>query len=115
MTSVAAGLVIYRITTKPGEKTNSRFDYIHLPLLGVISAAGALAGLWYQTSLRATEDALLTVVVSSVAASTILGTLLLHEKRRHSWSAISGKARPDWRARQASSPSRAMRPRRRTW
>jgi signal transduction histidine kinase/ActR/RegA family two-component response regulator/HPt (histidine-containing phosphotransfer) domain-containing protein len=83
MTSVAAGLLIYKVTAKPGKKTNSRFGYIHLPLLGVISAAGALAGLWYQSSLRATEDAFLTIVVSTLAASTLLGTLLLHEKRRY--------------------------------
>ena len=81
--SVAAGLVIYMVTAKPGAKSSSRFGYVHLPLLGLISATGVLAGLWYQSSLRATQEALLTVVVSSLAASTLLGTLLLHEKRRH--------------------------------
>ncbi len=79
LASVAAGLVLQVLLVR----SRRSFSYVHLPILGVLSAVGVLGGLWNASGWSAAEDALGTVFLSSVSAAIILGTLLIHEKRRH--------------------------------
>ena len=90
LASVAAGLVLQVLLVR----SRRSFSYVHLPILGVLSAVGVLGGLWNASGWSAAEDALGTVFLSSVSAAIILGTLLIHEKRRQSERRrISGTAR----------------------
>jgi len=83
MSSVGAGLAIHALTRKRHDRPNGSFSYAHLPLVGLLCAAGVVVGLWLQSGFKQAEDASPTVLLSSIAAAVILGTLLLHEKRRH--------------------------------
>jgi signal transduction histidine kinase/CheY-like chemotaxis protein len=80
--SAAVGLVFhFSLRTLPGEK-NKRIEYIHLPLLGILSAVGGLSVLWLSEGSKAAESSIIPAMASNILASVILGTLLLHEKRR---------------------------------
>ncbi len=59
-----------------------RACYFHFPILGLASATTSLAVLWQFQGESAVAASALGAVMSSVAASTVLGTLLLHEIRR---------------------------------
>jgi signal transduction histidine kinase/DNA-binding response OmpR family regulator len=59
------------------------FGYAQLPLLGLLSATGGLAERWISGGASAALASALPAVISSALAAAILGTLLLHEKRRH--------------------------------
>ena len=58
-------------------------NYYHLPLLGALSASLNLLVLWSFQGRAAMFDAVVPAFVSGIIAATILGTLLLHETRRH--------------------------------
>jgi signal transduction histidine kinase/CheY-like chemotaxis protein/HPt (histidine-containing phosphotransfer) domain-containing protein len=78
-----AGLVLRlaldrRKNTKPGE-----VSYYHLPVLGAVSAGLNLLALWSFQGWAAMFDAVVPASVSGILSATILGTLLLHETRRH--------------------------------
>ena len=59
------------------------FRYLHLPLLGALSAMGGLAQIWYSQGAAGALAGAIPAFISGMLATTILGTLLLHEKRRH--------------------------------
>jgi signal transduction histidine kinase/DNA-binding response OmpR family regulator/HPt (histidine-containing phosphotransfer) domain-containing protein len=63
---------------QPGE-----VKYFHLPLLGALSASLSLLVLWSFQGWAAMLDAVVPAFVSGILAAAILGTLLLHETRRH--------------------------------
>jgi signal transduction histidine kinase/CheY-like chemotaxis protein/HPt (histidine-containing phosphotransfer) domain-containing protein len=67
-----------RKSAQPGE-----VSYYHLPLLGALSASLNLLVLWSFQGRAAMLDAVVPAFVSGIIAATILGTLLLHETRRH--------------------------------
>jgi signal transduction histidine kinase len=56
--------------------------YFHFPILGLVCTAVSLCLLWQFQGLRAATDSAIASVLASVAAATVLGTLLLHETRR---------------------------------
>jgi signal transduction histidine kinase/DNA-binding response OmpR family regulator len=57
--------------------------YWHFPILGAMSAFVGLAAQWGFQGWQATGLSIVPTLLSNVMAITILGTLLLHEKRRH--------------------------------
>ena len=63
---------------QPGE-----VNYYHLPVLGALSAGLSLLVLWSYQGRTAMLDAIVPAFISGILAATILGTLLLHETRRH--------------------------------
>ena len=67
-----------RKNAQPGE-----VSYYHLPLLGLFSACLGLLTVWSFQGWSAVLDAAVPATVAGVLAATILGTLLLHETRRH--------------------------------
>src|SRR5271155_4812773 len=83
LASIAAGFVVYAVAARRRSGDHVPFGYLHLPILGVLCAGGVLAGIWYDSGFVAAAGSWLTVTVSSVVATIILGTLLIHEKRRH--------------------------------
>jgi signal transduction histidine kinase/FixJ family two-component response regulator len=56
--------------------------YVDLPVIGMLSAAGGLAVVCLDEGRAAVSSALLPALISNILAALILGTLLLHEKRR---------------------------------
>ena len=66
---------------RPGSR-GKQLRYIHLPVLGILSAAG---GLFVLALTRGTEDVVSSIIpamASNIFAAGILGTLLLHETFR---------------------------------
>jgi signal transduction histidine kinase/CheY-like chemotaxis protein len=61
---------------------NRRLQYIDLPTIGVLSAMGSLALLGVSEGREAALSSFLPALLSNTLAAFILGTLLLHEKRR---------------------------------
>jgi signal transduction histidine kinase/CheY-like chemotaxis protein len=59
------------------------FAYAHLPFLGALSGVGVLALFAAADGLGGALPAIAPVLLSAVFAVSILGTLLLHEKRRY--------------------------------
>ncbi len=57
--------------------------YFHLPVVGALSAVLNLAVLGLFQGANAMLDSAVPALVACIAAATILGTLLLHETRRH--------------------------------
>ena len=80
--STAAGLLLYYALRYRQRSAKSQFGYIHLPLLGLMSATGGLVLLWHSEGWDAAVGSALPAFGSSVLAAVILGTLLLHENRR---------------------------------
>jgi signal transduction histidine kinase/DNA-binding NarL/FixJ family response regulator len=65
----------------PG-KRNMQLHYIHLPFLGMVSAAGSLIVLGLFQGESVVASAILPSMMSNILAALILGTLLLHETGR---------------------------------
>jgi signal transduction histidine kinase/CheY-like chemotaxis protein len=59
-----------------------QLQYIDLPIIGVLSAAGSVAMLAISEGREAAVSSFLPALLSNTLAAFILGTLLLHEKRR---------------------------------
>jgi signal transduction histidine kinase/CheY-like chemotaxis protein len=81
---VSAGVgLLFRWALKYRQGSRIRkFRYIHLPLLGVLSAAGALTVLAIFQGTQAVNSSIAAAMVSNILSAIILGTLLLHEKAR---------------------------------
>jgi two-component system, sensor histidine kinase and response regulator len=80
--SAAAGLALHCFLAGYAS-TARRFGFRHLPVLGVLVAVGGLAELVRAHGAAAAVPSLLPAVASSIVASVVLGTMLLHEERRH--------------------------------
>jgi signal transduction histidine kinase/ActR/RegA family two-component response regulator len=65
----------------PGHR-NAQLQYFHLPLLGMLSAAGGLCVLGFSQGTASVLSSILPAAASNICATVVLGTLLLHEKRR---------------------------------
>ena len=65
----------------PGHR-NARLQYLHLPLLGILSAAGGLCVLGFSQGKASVLSSTFPALASNICATVVLGTLLLHEKRR---------------------------------
>ena len=81
--SACLGLALQVALVRRADPTRRSFRYHHLPLLGALSAIGVMVQLWYVQGLAAMYKSTPLILVASVSAAMILGTLLLHEKRRH--------------------------------
>jgi signal transduction histidine kinase len=77
-----AGIILpYAMKWLPG--TTTGFRYRQLPVLSLLSSSGALIGLAIVAGPAAAQDSTLAAIASGLIATLVLGTLLLHEKRRH--------------------------------
>jgi signal transduction histidine kinase/ActR/RegA family two-component response regulator len=65
----------------PGHR-NAQLQYFHLPLLGLLAAAGGLCVLGFSQGGASILSSTLPAAASNMCAIVVLGTLLLHEKRR---------------------------------
>lgn len=83
---VTAGLMglMFRIASDYCHRRwNRAFGYFHLPLLGLLAALGGLADLAFSSGKEAVTNSAGAAVIAGISAAIILGTLLLHEMRRH--------------------------------
>ncbi|HXJ02626.1 MAG TPA: response regulator [Micropepsaceae bacterium] len=81
---LSAGIgIAFRVTFEWRNRPQTRFNYLHLPLLGALSAIGGLANLGYSQGEATAIASIAPAVISGMLTTMILGTLLLHEKRRH--------------------------------
>jgi signal transduction histidine kinase/ActR/RegA family two-component response regulator len=82
LVSAAMGFLFQRVLKyRPGRR-NKDLQYIHLPLLGMLSAGGGLAVLGLSEGIQPVVSSIIPALVSNILAAVILGTLLLHEKGR---------------------------------
>jgi signal transduction histidine kinase/CheY-like chemotaxis protein len=81
--SALVGVGLHFATTSDRSIAASRFGFIHLPLLGALSGAGGTLALWAFRGPHAAAESIVPALVSSALAAGILGTLLLHERRRY--------------------------------
>src|SRR5258706_3295776 len=80
--STAIGIVFRIAMERRNSAADVKFAYLQLPVLGALAALGNLADLWYEQGLHTALAAALPATISSTLATFILGTLLLHDKRR---------------------------------
>ena len=78
-----AGLALRLALDRRKNRQPGEVNYYHLPLLGALSASLNLLALWSFQGQTAMLNAIVPAYVSGILAATILGTLLLHETRRH--------------------------------
>jgi len=71
----------YALVSLPG-RHNRELQYVHLPLLGIVSAAGGVMVLGLSQGMSEVPSSILPAIVSNTLAAGGLGTLLLHEKLR---------------------------------
>jgi len=71
----------YLMVLLPGD-SRKELQYIHLPFLGIVSAAGGLIVLCLSQGIGEVSSSVLPAIVFNMLAVLILGTLLLHETRR---------------------------------
>ncbi|MDE1939760.1 MAG: response regulator [Alphaproteobacteria bacterium] len=83
LASTAAGIGLRFFLDGRKNAQTGYVSYLHLPVLGSLSAAISLIALWAFQGLAATLDSALPSFASGILGATILGTLLLHETRRH--------------------------------
>ena len=75
--------ILFRLVFERREGRTANVRYLHLPLLGAMSAMGGLAQIWYSQRAADALAGAIPALISGMLATAILGTLLLHEKRRH--------------------------------
>jgi signal transduction histidine kinase/CheY-like chemotaxis protein/HPt (histidine-containing phosphotransfer) domain-containing protein len=78
--AVATGLLVRVVLARSGR---GNLGYAHLPVLGALSGAGSLLEIWFSDGPRAAAASALPALISSILSAMILGTLLLHDQRRH--------------------------------
>jgi signal transduction histidine kinase/DNA-binding response OmpR family regulator len=108
--SVAAGVLVREVTFRSPEPAVTNFSYWSLPVLGLLSAVGSLTALWLTGGFHAVIASALPAFAANASAALILGTLLLHEDRRHlaerelraSEARLAGQARELAAARDAA-------------
>jgi len=86
LTCVTAGAIglLFRIASDYASRRGNRpFGYIHLPLLGLLAALGGLCDLAFSLGRQAVADSAGAAMIAGICNAVILGTLLLHEMRRH--------------------------------
>ncbi|MDR3415818.1 MAG: ATP-binding protein [Nevskia sp.] len=83
LVSAVAGLAFQQALIRAPQPHRRGVGYLHLPLLGVLSAVGGLSALWFTAGPAAVLASLAPALLSSIPAAVVLGTLLLHEKRRY--------------------------------
>lgn len=79
--AAAAGAVLRFVLDRLSPRGETA--YWHLPILGAVSAALELGVQWYIQGAAATLLSVAPALLANILAITVLGTLLLHEKRRY--------------------------------
>jgi signal transduction histidine kinase/CheY-like chemotaxis protein len=82
LVSAAVSLIFLRTLRYFSGRRNAQLQYFHLPLLGILSAAGGLCVLGFSQGKASVLSSILPAAASNICAAVVLGTLLLHEKRR---------------------------------
>jgi signal transduction histidine kinase/AmiR/NasT family two-component response regulator/HPt (histidine-containing phosphotransfer) domain-containing protein len=83
LSSVALGYALRFALDRMKRLGAHPFGYVHLPLVGVLAAIGPLLQLAKSQDLSAALTSALPILGTSIATAVLLGTLLLHERRRH--------------------------------
>ena len=83
LAGAGAGLVLRLFLDRRRGAPAGYVSYYHFPVLGALSAAMSLAALWSFQGWPVMLNSAGASFVSGILAATILGTLLLHETRRH--------------------------------
>jgi signal transduction histidine kinase/DNA-binding response OmpR family regulator/HPt (histidine-containing phosphotransfer) domain-containing protein len=83
LASAGAGIALRLAIDRRKSTEREETSYYHLPLLGAASAVLNLLALWLFQGRAAMLAAAVPAFVSGILAAIILGTLLLHETRRH--------------------------------
>ena len=83
LTSIALGYGLRFLFDRIRQPGGRQFSYAHLPLIGGLSAVGPLGHLGFSEGPASVLNSLLPVLATGISAAILLGTLLLHEKRRH--------------------------------
>jgi signal transduction histidine kinase/CheY-like chemotaxis protein/HPt (histidine-containing phosphotransfer) domain-containing protein len=81
--SIALGYGLRLLLDRAGKAGGRQFSYVHLPLIGALSAVGPLGYLAFSGEWATAVSSLVPMLVTGISAGVLLGTLLLHEKRRH--------------------------------
>jgi len=82
LVSAATGIAFrYLLDLRP-QTARGQVSYYHPAILGALAAYGSLIVLWLSQGYSAVADSALAGFGSNTFAALILGTLLLHEKRR---------------------------------
>ncbi|HLG86387.1 MAG TPA: hypothetical protein VKZ79_04240, partial [Alphaproteobacteria bacterium] len=81
--STAVGLGLHVFLVRRPAEAKRRLAYKHLPVLGAMAALGGLAEIARSQGMAALQASILPALASSIMGSVVLGTLILHEKRRH--------------------------------
>jgi signal transduction histidine kinase/DNA-binding NarL/FixJ family response regulator len=82
LVSAASGLLFHLALTCRARTEKKQLQYFHLPLLGMLSAAGGLSVLALFQGTQDVTSSIIPAMTSNIFSAVILGTLLLHEKRR---------------------------------
>ncbi len=83
LVSTAVGLAMRHVLDLRRNVPKGQVGYYHSAVLGALAACGSLIVFWKLQGSSAVADAALAAFGSNTFAALILGTLLLHEKRRH--------------------------------
>ncbi len=83
LAGAGTGLVLRLILDRRQDTAMGHVSYYHFPILGALSAAMSLVALWSIQGWLVMLNSAFASFVSGILAATILGTLLLHETRRH--------------------------------
>jgi signal transduction histidine kinase/CheY-like chemotaxis protein len=82
LVSAAVGFLFRWVLSHRRNSPRKQLQYIHLPLLGLLSAAGGLSVLALTQGTQDLASSIIPAMASNVLSAVILGTLLLHEKLR---------------------------------
>jgi signal transduction histidine kinase len=82
LVSAAVGFLFLWVLRHRRNSPRKQLQYIHLPLLGLLSAAGGLSVLALTQGTQDLVSSIIPAMASNILSVVILGTLLLHEKLR---------------------------------
>jgi signal transduction histidine kinase/CheY-like chemotaxis protein len=82
LVSAAVGFLFRWVLRHRRNSPRKQLQYIHLPLLGLLSAAGGLSVLALTQGTQDLVSSIIPAMASNILSVVILGTLLLHEKLR---------------------------------
>ena len=82
LVSAAVGFLFHLALTHRHGSQTKQLRYIHLPLLGILSAAGGLSVFALTQGTQDLVTSIIPAMASNILSAVILGTLLLHEKLR---------------------------------
>lgn len=83
LVSMAAGMAFRYALDLRSKTSRGQVGHFHIAQLGAFVALANLAMHWALQGRIATAETVVVCIASNVVAALILGTLLLHEKRRH--------------------------------